>query len=119
MKITAPRWLASLVGLLLLTLLVAVLAVTGSPGRGGVSAADVALPSSVALQASAAELGQAGVQPARAPSPTFATSPSARWIVTGIVAAAGIVAIAVWARARRRKAEYCSIHPGEAFCGAV
>jgi hypothetical protein len=119
MKITGFRRLASLAGLLLLALLlVAVFVQAGTPDRG-VSAADVVLPSSTALQAAAAELGEAGVVPARAPSPTFATSSSARWIVTGIVAAASIVAIAVWATARRRRAEYCSIHPDDAFCGAV
>ena len=120
MKITGFRRLASLAGLLLLALLlVAVFVQAGTPGKGGVSAADAALPSSTALQAAAAELGGAGVVAARAPSPPSATSSTTQWIVTGIVAAALIVAIAVRATARSRRAEYCSIHPDAAFCGAV
>ena len=118
MKITRRR-LASLAGLLLLSLLlVAVFVQAGTPGRGDVSAANASLPSSTALQAAAAELGEAGGLAARAPSPPSVTSSATRWIVTGIVAAAVIVAIAVWATARSRRQEYCSIHPDVAFCGA-
>jgi hypothetical protein len=39
--------------------------------------------------------------------------------VTGIIAGALIVANTVWATVRSRRAEYCSIHPDAAFCGAV
>ena len=119
MKITGLRRLAILAGLLLLSLLlVAVFVQAGTPARGDASAA-ASLPSSTALQAAAAELGQAGVVAARAPSPPALTSSSTQWIVTGIVAAALIVAIAVWATARGRRDEYCSIHPDNALCGAA
>jgi hypothetical protein len=119
MKITGLRRLASLAGLLFLSLLlVAVFVQAGTPARGGVSAA-ASLPSSTALRAAAAELGQAGAVAARAPSPPSVTSSSTQWVVAGIVAAALIVTIAVWATARSRKAEYCSIHPDNALCGVV
>jgi hypothetical protein len=119
MKITGRR-LASLAGLLLVSLLLVAVFVQGNtPGTGEVSAANVSLPSSTVLQAAAGELGEAGVLAARAPSPPSVTSSTTQWIVTGIVAAAVIVAIAVWATARIRRVEYCSIHPNDAFCGAA
>jgi hypothetical protein len=120
MKITGLRRLASLAGLLFLSLLlVAVFVQAGTPSGGDVSAAAASLPSSTALRAAAAELGQAGAVAARAPSPPSVTSSSTQWVVAGIVAAALIITIAVWATARSRKAEYCSIHPDNALCGVV
>jgi len=132
MKITGLRRFASLAGLLLLTLLLAAVFVQaalamndyGSGAGGGVTVASVGTAQAGTLGRGGVSL-PAGVAAARAPAPTSGTSSSTPWIVTGIVVAAIAVAIAAWATARSRRrsarpsAEYCTLHPNDALCGAA
>jgi hypothetical protein len=131
MKTTALRRLAGLAGLLVLSLLlVAVFVpvapamnVDGSGAGGGVTVATLgtAQPGTAAGGVSL----PAGVAAARAPAATSGTSSTTPWIVTGIIAAAVVVTIAAWATTRSRarsvrpSAEYCSLHPDDALCGAI
>ena len=132
MKITGLRRLASLAGLLLLSLLLVAVFVQAAPAMnaygsgagGGVTVASVGTPQAGSQGRGGVALPAGGVAAARAPAPTSGTSSSTPWIVSGI-AAALVVAIAVWAatRSRRRSvrpsAQYCSLHPDDALCGAA
>ena len=133
MKITGLRRLASLAGLLLLSLLLVAVFVQAAPAMnaygsgagGGVTVASVGTPQSGSQGRGGVALPAGGVAAARAPAPTSGTSSSTPWIVTGIVAVAFVAAIAVWAAARSRRrsvrpsAQYCSLHPDDALCGAA
>jgi len=130
MKITGLRRLAGFASLLLLSLLLVAVFVQAAPAMhdfgsgagGGVTVASAGTAQAGTLGRGGVSL-PAGVAAARAPAPTSGTSSSTPWIAAGIIAAAFVAAIAVWATSRRRSvrpsAEYCSLHPDDALCGAA